>query len=564
MENDKRQRIEVAPEDAGLLARIRENERRAEERTKKETEAAAEKAGRPVKAGMTFYDEDEVKYVALREELEREYQAKLGLPQPPILVPPSQPPMPPAGMHSGGLGPPGNKRPGPLGGQFPPQSGAFHVFERQKEGPLIPEELKDRFLQAVPTYRVGDRLYLWDSGRYCYFSDNEAKARIKTILRSKIYITNPTTVLNSVLALLKAEENIIGEPDNYPHLVAVQNGELDLNTLTLHPATPAHFLTHYLDVWWGGPQPCPVFMAFLDRTTGGDPELRQRLLEAIGYLLVPDYRPKKFVVFQGAGDCGKSVLGNLIASFFERGDSAALADHQFGERFALSFIANARFCLCMDLFGGTIDAKAVSVLKQVTGGDMVSIEAKGKDAYSDYIHCKVLFGTNHPIQLKCRDQAFAKRLMLVPFLYPVPPEQQDRDLLTKLMAERAGILYLALNAYRDVVKRGYQFTGEGRFGFTVQQIVVEEPPPDSVALFYNKCCIPATEEIFTPTEVLHEAFKSFCVASGLPTIYDRAAFSRALRGHLGGQIIPDKRRVNGIPTNGYKGIMLREEGSSNV
>lgn len=564
MENDKRQRIEVALEDAGLLARIQENERRAEERTKKETEAAAEKAGRPVKAGMTFYDEDEVKYVALREELEREYQAKLGLPQPPILVPPSQPPMPPAGMHSGGLGPPGNRRPAPPGGQFLPQSGAFHLFERQKEGPLIPEELKDRFLQAVPTYRVGDRLYLWDSGRYCYFSDNEAKARIKTILRSKIYITNPTTVLNSVLALLKAEENIIGEPDNYPHLVAVQNGELDLNTLTLHPATPAHFLTHYLDVWWGGPQPCPVFMAFLDRTTGGDPELRQRLLEAIGYLLVADYRPKRFVVFQGAGDCGKSVLGNLIASFFERGDSAALADYQFGERFALSFIANALICLCMDLSGGTIDAKAVSVLKQITGGDMVSIEGKGKDAYSARIRCKVLFATNFPIRMKCRDHAFARRLLLVPFLYPVPPEEQDRDLLTKLVAERPGILFQALSAYRNVVLRDFQFAGEERFGFKAEQIVVDEPQPDAVAIFADNCCVFDNGKTFTSTQALYEAYLNFCAMSRFPTINDKAAFSRAFRAYLGGRIQSDKQRVDGVSVNGYWGIKLRKAGDLNV
>lgn len=561
---DKTTTIYVHNKEAELVRRANELEAQSWRRAREEEKAAYEGKQQKGSAPMIFFESaEEAEAVEQRESLREEYQKRLQLTTKPLLVPMT--PLDSAVQpFNRGLGPPMNKRSVPPGGQFPPQSGAFHVFERQKEGPPIPEELKDRFLQMVPTYRTGERLHLWENTHYRYFTDNEVKARVKSVLRDRIYIPNPTTLLNSVLALLKAEENIIGEPDNYPHLVAVQNGELDLNTLTLHPATPAHFLTHYLDVWWGGPQPCPVFMAFLDRTTGGDPELRQRLLEAIGYLLVPDYRPKKFVVFQGAGDCGKSVLGNLIASFFERGDSAALADHQFGERFALSFIANAHFCLCMDLFGGTIDAKAVSVLKQITGGDLVSIEAKGKDAYSSHIRCKVLFGTNHPIQLKCRDQAFAKRLLLVPFLYPVPPEQQDRDLLTKLMAERAGILYLAVNAYRDVVKRGYQFTGEGRFGFTVQQIVVEEPPPDSVALFYNKCCIPATEEIFTPTEVLHEAFKSFCVASGLPTIYDRAAFSRALRGHLGGQIIPDKRRVNGIPTNGYKGIMLREEGSPNV
>lgn len=555
-------KIEVKPEEIRLIQWAEQIEREVRKRTEKEAARLAQEKGRPVRAAMEFFDERESKVVEWRDDLAQKYQKQYRLPTTPILVPPSQPPIPPTGMYEGGLLV--NKQSATPGGQFPLQNGSFHLFERQKEGPPIPEELKDRFLQAVPAYRVGDRLYLWNSGRYCYFTDNEAKARIKSVLRSKIYITNPTAVLNSVLALLKAEENIIGEPDNFPHLVAVQNGEIDLNTMALHPATPAHFLTHYINVWWGGPQPCPVFMAFLDRTTGGDPELRQRLLEAIGYLLVSDYRPKRFVVFQGSGDCGKSVLGNLIASFFERGNAAALADYQFGERFALSFIANALICLCMDLSGGTIDAKAVSVLKQVTGGDMVSIEAKGKDAYSDRIRCKVLFATNFPIRLKCRDQAFARRLLLVPFLYPVPPEEQDRDLLTKLMAEQSGILYLALNAYRNVVMRGYQFTGEERFGFKAEQIVVDEPQPDAVRIFADNCCVFDNGETFTATQVLHDAYLSFCAMSRFPAINDKAAFSRAFRGYLGERISQGKQRVNGVSINGYRGVKLRGAGDLNV
>lgn len=563
--DNERKKIEVKPEDVELIRRAEKIEREANERAKAEEAEASQRSGKDIHAAMEFFDtKEDMRILRWRDELAHEYQVEYELPVAPILIPPPQPPMPTVEAFGGSLGPP-SKSGVPMfqRGQFPPRNGPFHPYDRQRDGPPIPEQLKDRFLQMVPTFRRGERLYFWEGSHYRYFSDSEAKARIKSVLRSEIYIPNPTALLNSVLGLLKAEENIIGLPDSYPYLMAVQNGEVDLNTMTLNPAIPDHFLTHYLDVWWDGPQPCPVFSAFLDRTTGGDPELRQRLLESVGYLLVSDYRPKRFVVFQGTGDCGKSVLGNLIASFFAHGDTAALADFQFGERFSISFIANCRLCLSMDLGGGTIDAKAVSMLKQITGGDLVSVEAKGKDAYSDHIRCKVLFGTNYPIQLKSRDHAFARRLLLVPFLYPVPPEQQDRDLLTKLMAERSGILYMALTAYRDVVTRGFRFTGEERFGFTAQQIIVEEQGPDSMALFCNSCCV-LEQESFTPTKTLHETFKSFCAANMLPAINDRAAFSHALNTYFCGQIRSDKRRVDGVPTNGYWGIRLREAGDTNV
>lgn len=276
------------------------------------------------------------------------------------------------------------------------------------------------------------------------------------------------------------------------------------------------------------------------------------------YLLVPDYGAKKFVVFQGPGDSGKSVLGNLVASFFLPGDFASLTDFQFGERFALSSIANCQLCLSMDLADGVIDGKAVSVLKQITGGDALSIEGKGKDAYTDYIRCKLLFGTNNPIRLKSRDHAFANRVLLVPFFYPVPPERQDRGLLEKLKAERPAILYQALHAYHAVMDRGYQFTGEVRFGFTPSHIVLEENSANTMETFVTRCC-ELDKEVFTSSEALHNAYISFCDQVGFPAIADRASFSRALNACLCGKLRQDKKRVNGVPTNGYWGIKLKGE-----
>ena len=56
------------------------------------------------------------------------------------------------------------------------------------------------------------------------------------------YIPNPTLLLSSIYGMLKTEERILGQPDTRPELVALQNGELDLRTMTLGPATPAHLL----------------------------------------------------------------------------------------------------------------------------------------------------------------------------------------------------------------------------------------------------------------------------------------------------------------------------------
>lgn len=129
-------------------------------------------------------------------------------------------------------------------------------------------------------------------------------------------------------------------------------------------------------------------------------------------------------------------------------DVASLSVHQFGERFALSALADHSINISMDLPNGIFDSRSVAVIKQITGGDSLSIEAKNRQPHSDHIRCKLLFGTNHSIELKVRDEAFSQRILLVPFCFPFPAAQQDFDLLDKLKQENGGVIYCALAAYR--------------------------------------------------------------------------------------------------------------------
>lgn len=534
--------IPVRDDEAALVQAADRIEVEARAQAEKREAEASRKYKKSLRDPMVFFgNEDRARIVQRRDALKEQYRQKMELTAPPILIPEATVPansVPPRQM---------------AGTKTIPQ--IFAPLEK-KDGPPLPEVLKEEFLQICPAFRKGGQLYIWKENHYEALSRTEVEARIKTVLCDKVFVPRPADLLGNIYKMLERDETIIGQPDSYPHLLAVRNGEIDLYSMVLGPSNPAHHLVRYLDVSWNGPQPCPIFTLFLDQIAGGDVTLKQRILEAVGYLLVSDYGAKRFVVFQGPGDTGKSLLGNLISSFFPPEACASLSDFQFGERFALSFIARAQLCLSMDLAEGVIDSKAVAVLKQITGGDLLSIEGKGRDAYSDRIRCKILFGTNHPVQLKSRDHAFARRLLLVPFRYPVPPERQDRNLLKKLKSERPGILYQALCAYHDVISRGYQFTGERQYGFKASQIVLDASPANTLADFVARCC-DLDPDTFTPTESLQEAYLNFCNSVGHTAILDRAAFSRALNGYLSGQLRPDKQRVNGIPLNGYRGIKLK-------
>lgn len=528
--------VPVSPEEAAIVHAADEVERRLYAKSHSSEKEASEKAGRPVSDPMLFNDtpQDGV-ILGAKDKLAQFYKEKLRLDSVPILVAPS------------------NIQP-----TTSSQVTAFHQYNKNNGAPLSQSALLDIFLDRIPVRRQGGSLFVWEGTHYQRASDDMMKGLISDTLREELRFTSKASMVGSILALLQFERRIHVESDLQSYNIGLKNGVLDLISMQLHQPNPNMFITHFLDSYWYSNASCPTFDAFLRSVTGGNPALSQRILEAFGFLLAPGNEAKRFVLLQGPPNTGKSLLGNLLQSFFLPGDIASLPLQQFGDRFGMSAIAGRRINVSMDLPSGMIEGKAAAIIKQITGGDLVFVEGKGKEGFGQHIRCKFLFGTNHPIELKVRDEAFAQRILLIPFRFPVPPNLIDVGLLNKLRQEKSGILFRALMAYREVVRHDYQFAGEDEFGFKAEAIVLPAQPSESLRSFVEQQCEPAPGT-FTTTEALHRAFAIFCQETGLPTIMDRSAFSRALKNLLGDQIKPLKKRIGGASLNGYCGIRLKHE-----
>lgn len=183
------------------------------------------------------------------------------------------------------------------------------------------------------------------------------------------------------------------------------------------------------------------------------------------------------------------------------------------------------------------------------------MEEKYHSPRSAVINATLIFGTNHELRLWEFDEAFANRVLLIPFQYPVPKEQRDPKLLESLKAERSGILYRAILEYRELVENGYVFAGDDVISFQAQCVERGVVPPDGVAEFVSACCVMDAEH-FTSTEQLHLAYLDFCREHHLPSLNDRGAFSRQFSAAVGFAAKREKQRVNGVPMNGYRGVML--------
>jgi phage/plasmid-associated DNA primase len=163
------------------------------------------------------------------------------------------------------------------------------------------------------------------------------------------------------------------------------------------------------------------------------------------------------------------------------------------------------------------------------------------------------------LRINSHDSAFLRRILLLPFKYPIPKNKQDPDLRLRLEAERSGILFKALQAYRGLVARGYIFSGDDVYDFKnfCQQGEEIADQEETLRQFVQQHCVEAPDA-FVTTDLLYERYQEFCKRNKREEIHNKQSFSSKFNALIkdSTNVKLTKKRVNGIPCNGYLGMSI--------
>ena len=307
-------------------------------------------------------------------------------------------------------------------------------------------------------------------------------------------------------------------------LVGFQNGVLRLSDGCLLPHSPDLFITYVLNCnYLHAPChiPCPNFEHFLESATGGDPVLKERLLEVIGYCLTSDTAAKAFFAFQGVGDSGKSLLTeHLLRSLFPPDKVVSMDIHDLSSRFSLANLEGMALCLSADLPAKPLDAISASHIKKLTGDDVVSADRKYGSRQQFSFQGKLILATNYPLMTAIPDPAFMQRVVCVPFAYAVAPEDRDESLKIKIPQERAAIVSMAMDAYFRLRKNYYRFAGEYELNapalFGPSQMDFAADPSVQIPIFLQQFYEPDETGIIEMVEI-HRQFCNVCQMIPLAT-----------------------------------------------
>lgn len=389
-------------------------------------------------------------------------------------------------------------------------------------------DVADDMMHNIPFAYWNRQLWTFKDVAYSVLDDNVLIAMMKDIVSTELKEQN-IQFWKRVIAHIKTTSSIQKDLDAVEHPVeevVFENGIYDVIIGKFREATPEDYITTYNHITFDKSKADKkeTTKQFFDFISDGDEELRALLWEVLGAILSHTSRYKKFFLLFGPTDTGKSLYGSLAEHLVGLNNCSHIALERLGDKYSAARLYGKMLNSSLD--NSAVELKNLGVLKRLTSGGKDYIEAEGK--YDGFYkirpdRIKLLFASNSlpRISLKEDSSSIRNRMLIIPFLNQVPKNQQDSDLLEKLLEEKDYIIKKAMKAYRRLIENNFEFTqcslADEMLDITFKHISQK----DSVDEFVKSDYISIEPQEYVRGNDLYTAYKSFCADNGFMPIKEK-------------------------------------------
>ena len=271
-------------------------------------------------------------------------------------------------------------------------------------------------------------------------------------------VSNALAALRSMVAVPdEVEQPVWLQAEPRGPFIALTNGLMDIGKLPdgqveVVENSPLWFSQVALPVAYRPGAKCPRWLAFLQQMLEGDQQRIDFLQEWFGHSLVFNTSLQKFVVMEGEGANGKSVVLDILTALLGEENVSHVPLEMFGVRFQLTATLDKLANVCAEV--GEIDKVAEGYLKQFTGGDRMHFDRKGISPVEAFPTARLILSTNNRPRFRDRSTGVWRRMIVVPFRVTIAVADQNPLLKEELKQELPGILLWALEGLTRVRARG--------------------------------------------------------------------------------------------------------------
>lgn len=366
-------------------------------------------------------------------------------------------------------------------------------------------------------------LYMYKNGYYQNVTENEFKGMIRKWIPELIQKSKD---IDEIYKLLLMDDSFYVDNDylnSDANCINFKNGILNLDTMKLSEHTPDKMFTIQIPINYVSLENCEkglVFEKYLNDLVDGDLEMRECLLEAMGLAMsnIPGYLTKKSILMIGPKDCGKTQIKKLLTHLIGVKYTSSIELSKMNDsRFGTSELYNKRLVGSNDMQYTTVSD--MGIFKQLVGGDPISIEFKGRGAFSYIFNGLVWFLANDfPKFSGKKEEAVYQRFMIIPCNHVVEKDKQDPYLVDKMLKEGEYIVSLCINSLLKLRERRFKFVESDKMKMGLDRYVVVN---NTLLEFVEECC-EIDNNLFANERISVKSFKTnyqiWCRDSGIKPI----------------------------------------------
>ena len=343
---------------------------------------------------------------------------------------------------------------------------------------------------------------------------------------------------------------------SHPHIqdtVSFANGILVLPSLGLLDPTPQLFSLTAMPYTWNCDAACPRWLKFLQEVFPNDQEKILLLQEWFGYNLVADTSQEKLMFFVGRPGGGKGTVLEGLRAMLGSAQVASTSFDTLVADFGLQPLLGKLAAILPDahITRRSDPAKALQVLKEISGRDGIGINRKNKEFLADHkLSCRFTISVNAMPDLPDHERSLDRRLLLLPFGESFTG-REDTTLKDRIAEEAPGIAVWAIDGLIRLRETGFTMPVSSR-------PVVEEFRKQSspVTEFCDEYCV-FDKANAIPSMMLYDAYARWCKDQGAFTGTHTRFTQRLLLMYPG--VRADRMQFNNKQARCFTGVQLTDE-----
>jgi len=318
-------------------------------------------------------------------------------------------------------------------------------------------DLAEQFLKVQPLYYdKAKNWWLWNAEQFKWELIDEVDL-LNSINKQSNADTINSKEKTEILEALKQTARL-----NLPHpikktWIQFKGTIYDIKTGVEFQAGPEWFVTNPLPYQLHEDRfvETPTMDAVFEEWVGKDNV--KILYEILAYCMLPDYPIHRMFCFIGSGSNGKSCYLRLLRKFIgEYNCCSTELDTLMNSRFEVTRLYKKLVCQMGETNFNEISK--TSIIKKLTGQDMIGYEYKNKTPFEDLNYAKILISTNNLPVTTDKTLGFYRRWTIIDF-----PNKfgEMKDILDDIPEEEYEILAVKCCLILKDLLDNRKFTGEG-------------------------------------------------------------------------------------------------------